>query len=82
MRAVAYAEVVQNGDLQHVRLPLQFQLKAEHVRVSQDGNRIVLEPMVLSGEEWLASLEEFGDQPFMPEGREQPPFPERAAIDD
>ncbi|MGA2283798.1 MAG: hypothetical protein ABSH07_09020 [Candidatus Dormibacteria bacterium] len=38
------------------------------------GSGVILEP-ILSPESWFAELDRFGPEPFMVEGRDQPPTP-------
>ena len=75
MSDTAIARVFMTGRSQAVRLPKAFRVKGDRVRVRRDGDRIILEPMFESAEAWLAALDEFADDPFMPEGRQQPPMP-------
>ncbi|AQR63354.1 transcriptional regulator [Brevundimonas sp. LM2] len=70
------------GRSQAVRLPKAFRVEGDRVRVRREGNRIVLEPMFASTEEWLAALDQYRDIPFMEEGRNQPPMPPAPAWDD
>jgi hypothetical protein len=37
-----------------------------------------VEPMFANVAEWFADLDRFGAEPFMADGRRQPPTPERA----
>lgn len=39
------AEVVQNGNVQAVRLPKAFWFKGTEVKISKKGNRVILEPV-------------------------------------
>lgn len=82
MAETAIARVFMTGRSQAVRLPKAFRLEGDRVRVRREGRRLVLEPIYQSGEAWMAALDEYGDEPFMPEGREQPDWPVRRDIDD
>lgn len=45
------------------------------MRISKVGDRVILEPLdAKSGVPW-ALIDQLGDKPFMPEGREQPEMP-------
>jgi antitoxin VapB len=72
------AKIFMHGRSQAVRLPKEFRLPGKEVRVSRDGDRIILEPMAktFDVQAWFKSLDEFRDVPFLPEGRpEQPAMP-------
>lgn len=72
------AKIFMHGRSQAVRLPKEFRLPGKEVRVSRDGDRIILEPVkeAFDVQAWFKSLDEFRDVPFLPEGRpEQPPMP-------
>lgn len=70
------AKIFQNGRSQAIRLPKAFRLPGTEVKISRDGNRIILEPLEQSWEDWLLAIEQFSDD-FMAEGREQPAVQER-----
>ncbi len=72
------AKIFMHGRSQAVRLPKEFRLPGKEVRVSREGNRIILEPIEeFDVDAWFAALDEFRDVPFLPEGRpEQPPMPD------
>lgn len=72
----AYGKLFMNGRSQAVRLPAEFRFQGDRVRVSRQGNAVLLEPVTSEAAEWFAALDRF-DEPFMPEGREQPPAPDR-----
>jgi len=65
------AKIFQNGRSQAVRLPKEFRLSGKVVRISKQGNNIILEPIENSFEQWFASFGQFSDD-FMATGREQP----------
>jgi antitoxin VapB len=71
----ATAKLFTHGRSQAVRLPKEFRFKGKEVRVSRIGNRVILEPLGSEGAMPWAELDKLGDQPFMPEGREQPVLP-------
>ena len=50
-------------------------------RVANVGNRVILEPMEPDKSMPWTAIDQLGDSPFMPEGREQPDMPkDRAAL--
>ena len=74
------AKIFMHGRSQAVRLPKEFRLPGTEVRISRDGNKVILEPIDLKTDidAWFAEMdrlrEQYGD--FLPEGRpEQPPMP-------
>ena len=75
MAETGTAKLFKHGRSQAVRLPKAFRLPGKEVRVTRVGHGVLLEPMEWDIDEWFARLDEHGDVPFMPEGREQPPMP-------
>ena len=71
----AIAKVFKHGRSQAVRLPKEFRLGGDAVRVTKIGDRVILEPLDDSGPTPWALIDAIGDKPFMPEGREQPKTP-------
>ncbi len=78
----AIAKVFMTGRSQAVRLPKAFRVQGDRVRVRREGRSIILEPMFASTEEWLAALDQYRDEPFMEEGRQQPSMPPPVSWDD
>ncbi len=70
------AKIFQNGRSQAIRLPKAFRLSGTEVRISREGDRIILEPLKQSWDDWLLAIEQFSDD-FMAQGREQPAVQER-----
>ena len=70
------AKIFQNGRSQAIRLPKAFRLPGTEVKISRDGNRIILEPLEQSWDDWLLAIEQFSDD-FMAQGRDQPAVQER-----
>jgi len=70
------AKIFQNGRSQAIRLPKAFRLSGTEVKISRDGNRIILEPLEQSWDDWLLAIEQFSDD-FMAQGRDQPAMQER-----
>jgi antitoxin VapB len=71
------AKLFRNGRSQAVRLPREFRFEGDRVRVRRAGRGILVEPMFRDSAEWFAELDRFGPEPFMADGRRQPPTPER-----
>lgn len=81
-RQGATAKLFMHGRSQAVRLPKEFRFPGTEVRVRRDGNCVILEPMETDVEAWLARLDRYRSEPFLPEGRpEQPPMPSGDEID-
>jgi antitoxin VapB len=70
------AKLFMHGRSQAVRLPAEFRLPGDRVRVRKVENGILLEPMFTDIDEWFAALDRFKDIPFMEDGREQPLMPD------
>ncbi len=71
------AKLFRNGRSQAVRLPREFRFEGDRVRVRRAGRGVFVEPMFADVAEWFAELDRLGPEPFMAEGRRQPPTPER-----
>lgn len=65
------AKLFQNGRSQAVRLPKEFRLPGKEVKISKQGNKIILEPIESSWEQWFEAMNQFSDD-FMADGRDQP----------
>ena len=74
------AKIFLNGRSQAVRLPLEFRFPGTEVRISRHGDGVLLQPVVSSVDDWLTALDQFKDEPFMPEGRNQPAAPRRPGL--
>ena len=72
------AKLFVNGRSQAVRLPREFRFPGTQVRVTRHGRGVLLEPVASDVDSWLAELDRFADEPFMPEGRRQPIAPARS----
>lgn len=70
------AKLFMNGRSQAVRLPREFRFSGDEVRVRRFGLGILLEPVEIDPDAWFEALDRF-EEPFMPEGREQPRTPIR-----
>jgi len=71
------AKLFKHGRSQAVRLPKEFRMPGKEVRVRRIGRSVLLEPMGVpfDVQAWLAKLDEDRDEPFMPEGKQQPDMP-------
>lgn len=68
------AKLFMHGRSQAVRLPKEFRFEGTEVRVTKVGDKVILEPMDAVAMPWTL-IDQTGDSPFMPEGREQPAMP-------
>jgi antitoxin VapB len=76
------AKLFTHGRSQAVRLPKECRFEGQEVRVTKVGDRVILEPLdAKPGVPW-ALIDQLVDQPFMPEGREQPEMPEDKVVFD
>jgi antitoxin VapB len=71
-----------NGRSQAVRLPRELRFEGDRVRVRRSGHGVLLEPIYTDVGAWFEELDRLATEPIMPEGRNQPPTPERAVFDD
>ena len=75
------AKIFWTGRSQAVRLPKEYRLKGEEVRIRRHGNALILEP-VAEGWGWLDAIVGHVDKDFEEAANEQLPAQERPAIDD
>ena len=73
---MSIAKLFLNGRSQAVRLPKEFRMPGKAVNISRDGNKVILEPIEDSWDQWFDAIHS------MPEGliseeREQPDLQER-----
>jgi antitoxin VapB len=82
MSTTGTAKVFRHGRSQAVRLPKEFRLPGTEVRVRRIGRGVLLEPLGQSFDtkSWFEALDQYLDEPFMPEGRQQPPMPPERKI--
>jgi antitoxin VapB len=78
----ATAKLFRNGRSQAVRLPREFRFEGDRVRIRRVGKGVLVEPMFTDVSVWFAALDRFASEPFMPEGRQQPPTPARDVFND
>ena len=74
------AKLFWSGRSQAVRLPKEFRMKGEEVRIRRQGAAMILEPMA-SDWEWLDRIAGAFSEDFFAEGREQPALSPRTALD-
>ena len=74
---MATAKLFQTGRSQAVRLPKEFRFPGKEVRITRHGMGVLLEPVEFDPDAWFAAMDAAGGDAIFPEGREQPPFPER-----
>ena len=71
------AKLFRNGRSQAVRLPREFRFEGDRVRVRRVGRGVMVEPRFANVTDWFAELDRYAADPFMDDGRRQPPTPER-----
>ncbi|MGI8482741.1 MAG: antitoxin [Thermomicrobiales bacterium] len=76
-------KIFMNGRSQAVRIPKEFRLPGNEVRITrmEDGG-ILLEPIKKDLDYWFEQLQRLGDDGFMAEGRQQPVMPPGIDWDD
>jgi antitoxin VapB len=74
------AKLFRNGRSQAVRLPHEFRFPGDRVRVRRVERGVLLEPLVTDVAEWFQELDRDDPEPFMAEGRNQPPTPVGPAL--
>jgi len=70
------AKLFQNGSSQAVRLPKEFRIAGNEVKIFKKGKQVILEPIVPTWDSLFESLHEFPDD-FMNKGRNQPGMQKR-----
>ncbi len=75
MAETAIARLSTRGRSQAVRLPKEFRLPGDRVRVRHMGDGVLLEPIASDVDTWFAELDRFADVPLSEDGRNQPPVP-------
>jgi antitoxin VapB len=68
------AKIFKHGRSQAVRLPKEFRMPGTEVSVRRIGRGVLLEPIDVPFDvkAWFGKLDEYLDEPFMSEGRQQP----------
>ena len=80
MADTGVARLFTHGRSQAVRLPKEFRLPGDRVRVRRMGDGVLLEPIASDIEAWFAELDRFADVPLFEDGRNQSPTPGDEAI--
>jgi antitoxin VapB len=75
MAETAIARLFMHGGSQAVRLPEEFRLPGDRVRVRRVRDGVLLEPIATDLDTWFAELDRFADVPVFDDGRNQPPTP-------
>jgi antitoxin VapB len=75
MAETAIARIFTHGRSQAVRLPKEFRLPGDRVRVRHVGDGVLLEPIASDIDGWFAELDRFADVPLFEDGRNQPSAP-------
>lgn len=75
------ARIFWSGRSQAVRLPKDFRMKGDEVRIRRQGSAVILEPLV-SDWKWLDEIAGRFSDDFFADGREQPGLPPHPAIGD
>ncbi|HKK67824.1 MAG TPA: type II toxin-antitoxin system VapB family antitoxin [Bacteroidales bacterium] len=73
---MATAKLFQNGSSQAVRLPKEFRIQGNEVKIFKHGNQVILEPIEMTWDSLFESLSEFPED-FMQDGRNQPDMQKR-----
>lgn len=73
------AKLFQNGNSQAVRLPKEFRMPGDMVKISRKGNQVILEPLETTWDSLFDSLGDFPED-FMEDGREQPGMQKREPL--
>lgn len=76
----AVARLFMHGRSQAVRLPREFRMPGDRVRVRRvAGGGVLLEPIIADTDAWFAGMDQHADVPFMEDGRRQPALPPAGA---
>lgn len=75
------AKLFWSGRSQAVRLPKEFRIEGDEVRIRKQGAAVILEP-VASDWAWLDAISGEFSRDFFAEGRDQPELPSRTQLDD
>lgn len=71
MADTGIAKLFTHGRSQAVRLPKEFRLPGDRVRVRHMGDGVLLEPLASDVEAWFAELDRFAEVPLFEDGRNQ-----------
>jgi antitoxin VapB len=65
------AKLFRNGSSQAVRLPKEFRISGNEVKIYKKGKQIIIEPLEMTWDAFFESLSDFPED-FLQEGRNQP----------
>lgn len=75
-----FAKLFNIGTSQAVRPPREFRFKGDKVRIRREGNRVILEPVMVDVDAWLAELRSIPADPNFMKKRNQPKTPKRRIL--
>jgi antitoxin VapB len=75
MKKIAVGKLFMNGRSQAVRLPKEFRMPGDKVRLRRVGTGVLIEPMEFDVKAWFDRLHRAFPPDFMEDGRNQPPMP-------
>ncbi|MXW72571.1 MAG: AbrB/MazE/SpoVT family DNA-binding domain-containing protein [Gammaproteobacteria bacterium] len=75
------AKIFWSGRSQAVRLPKEFRMNGDAVRIRRQGSAVILEPLV-SDWEWLDEIAGKFSSDFFAAGRDQPELPDQPELED
>ena len=75
MARTGIAKLFIHGRSQAVRLPKEFRMPGDRVRVRRVKEGVLLEPMASDIDGWFEELDRFTEVPLFEDGRNQPPAP-------
>ncbi len=58
-----------------MRLPRELRFEGDRVRSHRAGRGALVERVFANVSGWFAEIDRFASEPFMPDGRRQPPAP-------
>jgi antitoxin VapB len=73
------AKLFRNGSSQAVRLPKEFRISGNEVKIFKKGNHVILEPIETTWDKLFESLSEFPED-FMKDGRNEPGMQKRDSL--
>lgn len=74
------ARLFWSGRSQAVRLPKDFRMSGEEVRIRKQGSAVILEPIAADWA-WLDDISGHMSEDFLAGGRHQPDLPADSAVD-
>ena len=74
------AKLFWSGRSQAVRLPKDYRMNGDAVRIRKQGSAVILEPLV-SDWEWLDEIAGKFSDDFLAAGRQQPELPPQPELD-